>query len=1040
MSGGLVFGFDLGTNSIGWAVLREAADGTAEQLVDAGVRIFNRAVEDKTPTPKNLKRRMKRLARRVLQRRARRRTRLQNYLIKLGLLPESVRDIIERERVLNSLGDPYLLRAKAIQPGAALTPYALGRVIVHLGMRRGFQSNRRTALSDMEDDPDLAELLGELEGESEDGKSEADKVRLKEESEFKAEIAELQHQIDAAGALTLGAYLASIPLTERKRNRRVGREMIRHELSLVLEAQAGAHAVLTEAVREEIEDIIFYQRPPRWDTATIGTCSLEPKLRRTARGRLEFQQFRVLQDLNHLTYDYPEVDKSTGEVLGINLRLTDTDREKLLARLDGQRSMTWGALRKELGLPKTVKFNLETASKDKGLTGNTTACTIRRVMGDARWESLGDAGQHDLVEDIFKFEKKSALKTRLVGHWKLDLRTAIGLATMELEPGYGNLSLKATRCLLPHMRKGMIYSDARVAAGYGYEPEEVQVVDRLPPPRDLRNPVVNKALHEFRRVCNALIAQYGKPKAIRIEMLRELTMNKKRKQAFERQQRANKEANDKAKEQYAVIRSANAQLGLPEYPRRDDLIKYRLWLEQRELSAYSGKAISMTQLFSSAVEIDHILPYSRSLDDSYMNKVLAFATENRDKGNRTPWEMYAGSVDSWEQLIQRIKGLPLPKRNRFLRQKLDSIDDFIGSQLTDSAYISREVTGYVRPLGCDVSVTKGTLTAWLRRRWGLDTLLGSFEKNRTDHRHHTIDAVVTAAVNRRLYKQIVHLAEQDPTGGSPDVVALAAPYPNFRAELEARLASLIVSHDPIRKLTGALHQETAYSVQSTKGGKRICYRKPLGPAFDSKQIDKVADPALQEVLRDHLKRHGGDPKAAFSSANLPVIDEGKGPVRRVRIVAAESFNPDSFLVLNDRRGHPKKALPYGNNHHVEVVRDRKSGKVKGEFVTNWEAAQRIRRRGQPAVQRDHGAETEFLAALHINEQVEITAGQVAQVYRVQKLDPGGKRLVLRLHTAATLDDKTEEVQASISKLVVDFRLKPLRLNVLGTVVDDQTNR
>ena len=88
-----VFGFDLGTNSIGWAVIEEADGELPSRVVDMGARIFIKAVEDKTPTPKNFKRRQARLARRVIQRRARRRSRLQNYLVSLGLLPESVRDM-----------------------------------------------------------------------------------------------------------------------------------------------------------------------------------------------------------------------------------------------------------------------------------------------------------------------------------------------------------------------------------------------------------------------------------------------------------------------------------------------------------------------------------------------------------------------------------------------------------------------------------------------------------------------------------------------------------------------------------------------------------------------------------------------------------------------------------------------------------------------------------------------------------------------------------------------------------------------------------
>jgi CRISPR-associated endonuclease Csn1 len=476
----VIFGFDLGTNSIGWAVLEEDTNGNPSALIDMGSRIFQKAVEDKTPTPKNLKRRMARLARRVTQRRARRRSRLQNYLISLQFLPQEVRDISKRESTLNELGDPYLLRAKALDN--PLTPFELGRVISHIGMRRGFQSNRKTVLSDMAGDPDVMQMLEELEHESPEGKSEADAERIKEETEFKAAISELQSQIEASGSRTLGEFLSKQASAVRKRNRRTSREMLRHELQLVLEAQTRIE--LTDSIKQEIEHIIFHQRPLRWDSSSIGNCSLEPSRRRAAVARLEFQHFRMMQDINHLKFDYPQVDPETGEISGLGIILSANDRKKLITKLDRQRSITWAAIKKELGLPKAIRFNLEEGTK-KGLGGNSTACSIRSVIGDSAWESMDVTKQYELVEDLLKFEKKLPFKNRLVNIWRFDVRTAIGLASLELEPGYANLSLKAIRAIVPHLENGLIYSEARVAAGYGFEVEVVKTLERLPPPEIL---------------------------------------------------------------------------------------------------------------------------------------------------------------------------------------------------------------------------------------------------------------------------------------------------------------------------------------------------------------------------------------------------------------------------------------------------------------------------------------------------------------------------------------------------------------------------
>ena len=165
-----ILGLDLGSNSIGWALLRANAAGKPTGLVDLGSRIFNKAVEDKTPKPKNEKRRDSRLARRVVQRRARRRQRMLNYLVRLNLLPTNLKDSSQLEKVLNELGDPYCLRAKALD--SPLGGYELGRVFLHLVQRRGFLSSRKTLLGqEMLDDPDVQEVLAEL-GEDTAGSNE----------------------------------------------------------------------------------------------------------------------------------------------------------------------------------------------------------------------------------------------------------------------------------------------------------------------------------------------------------------------------------------------------------------------------------------------------------------------------------------------------------------------------------------------------------------------------------------------------------------------------------------------------------------------------------------------------------------------------------------------------------------------------------------------------------------------------------------------------------------------------------------------------
>ena len=637
-----ILGLDLGSNSIGWALLKTNNAGKPTGLVDLGSRIFNKAVEDKTPKPKNEKRRDSRLARRVVQRRARRRHRMLNYLVRLNLLPTDLKESPQPEKVLNELGDPYCLRAKALD--APLGAHELGRVFLHLVQRRGFLSNRKTLLGqEMLDDPDVQEVLVEL-GDDTAGSNENATDEDKEETAFKQDISQLREKIKESGCRTLGEYLASLRPHQSKRNRqrdgghlRTDRQMYKEELDAIWEEQKKHHTVLTNEVKEQIEQIIFHQRPLRLRANRLGTCSLEPGFKRARLARLEYQKFRYLQDINNLRYRAPHAEEWVSP--------SAEDRAALADFFERNERVTHTALCRTLGLNRRTEFNLE-KSEVKKLKGNTTACAMRKLL--PAWDEFSPDKQRALVEDLLTIQKKAALKKRLLSYWKFDSATAVRLCMVEFEPGHGNFSNKAIRKLLPYLEQGEILSEARVKAGYGYEQEAVTVMDRLGPPPTVPNPIVRKGLHELRRVVNAVIAEYGKPDVIRIEMARDLEMNTKRYAAFIKQQNANTKANDEAAQKYAEIRKKSPHLGLSDYPSRDDRLKYRLWKDQGERCAYSGRSISLTTLFGAEIEIDHILPYSQSLDDSYMNKVVCYAEENRAKANRTPADAFGSNEEQVE--------------------------------------------------------------------------------------------------------------------------------------------------------------------------------------------------------------------------------------------------------------------------------------------------------------------------------------------------------------------------------------------------------
>ena len=1034
-----ILGLDLGSNSIGWALLEEV-NGQAVGIIDLGCRIFNKAVEEKSPVPKNQDRRQKRLGRRVIQRRARRKQRMLNYLVSLSLLPKKLQGNHEPEYILNKLGDPYELRARALDQ--QLLPYQLGRILLHFSARRGFLSTKKQAAGDLVDDPDTISYLRELDkmdGNESDKKSD----KTSEEGAFKADIKQVYQKIENADSRTLGEYLYKLEKGMCKRNRahegghlRTDRAMYQYELEQIWKKQKPHFPHLPDDFMTDgkgVKEIIFYQRPLKLKKDRVGKCSLEPKNNRANTARLEVQKYRYLLDVNNLRY----FDRHEEKYFPLN----EQQRADLIDSLEHTSKMTVSAIKKKLRLDKFTKIKLE----EKNIKGNITACEIRSVLGE-QWDEMDDPTRHLLFEDLFTIKKKSALKMRLINRWDLDVQTAVRLCLLEFEPGHSNHSLKAIKRLLPHLEEGMLYSDARKEAGYGYEEKESDSREKLEAPPETANPIVNKGLHELRRVINAIIKQHGKPDAIRIEMARDLEMNTQRYKKNLAKQRANQKKNEEAQAKFEKL-----SLG-KKYASRDDKIKYRLWIDQDKRCAYSNTSIPVTQVFSASTEIDHILPFKKSLDDSYMNKVICLTAENRDKGDRTPRDAWGMETEKWNQITQAISKWDKSLKSKVARFfQIDSDlqkRDFIENQLNDTRYISRLAQGYVQQLGCDVSVTKGIVVSKIRHQWGFDSLIGeTSQKERNDHRHHAIDAVVIAATSRSLYTKSIRQIERNKLNIVP-------PYPNIRNDLEEKLKHIIVSHVPQYKLSGSLHEDTGAGYIAKHGG--FVYRKELTPKFTIKNANSIVDETVKERVLAHLESYEQDPKKAFSSEELKKLKIGKTPIKRVRVLQSElrlkkSENAEDKLHqikfgVKDKQGKIFKWMVYGNTHHVEIIRNKETGKITGEFVTMMEAHRRAmaktksaKRRGvvrEEIVKTDHGKEHEFLMALHINDTVSIDRefGERA-FYRVQNIDSEGNRFALQLGTIAKQKSKEEELRVSINKKSFDkYKIKLHRINAIGRLV------
>lgn len=950
-----ILGLDIGSTSVGWALIDE--DQTP-RIVDAGVRVFPEGVDRDTKGAEISKNQTRRMARSMRRNRFRKRYRidkLRRLLLRNNLLPK---DEGELKALFSS--DPYQLRARGLND--KLTLFEFGRVLYHLNQRRGFLSNRKSK------------------------KAKEDGIVIKSASE-------LQAKIDAAGKRTVGEFFATLDTTQQRiRGHYTFRSMYQKEFELLWDKQSHFYPdILTSTLKKQIsEETIFYQRPLKAADKFIGNCPLEPGQKRCPRADWHARRFRLLQDVNNL-----KIVEPTGE----KRPLTPDERKKVLDLLSEREKVSFALIRKKLNLLETQVFNFEEYAIEEEtpvLQGDPLSAKLKKTIGTKEWKTWDQEKIRQindlLISDQLTDEQVIEI---LKSEYGLTNQQAEDLLDVELPDRYMAFSLKAIQRLLPLMEQGA-RTDEAIRQVYGDLLRPTTVVDQLPLPEDLRNPLVNKALYEVRKVVNAIIRQYGKPDKIILEMARDVKGSLKEREEIRKKQFQNQKENEVARSELI------SQMNIPN-PSRDDILKYKLWKECGGICPYTGKTISLHSLFGQHPEfqVEHILPYSRSLDDSFMNKTLCFVEENRRKGDKTPYEYYHGT-EQYEHILQRIRRLPRAKQDKFVQKELQ-LDECIQRELNDTRYISRQTIAYLKQLGCTVVGSRGKITAELRHQWGLNTILGDLpeQKNRDDHRHHAIDAIVIALTNQKHLRQLAY------TKYSLNHPGFLPPWENFRSDVQDVISKIKVSYRVCRKVSGQLHQETAYGatgLKDQKGQEFYVYRKPVQELTGS-MIGKIVDPVVKDLIIARWRDFGLDPEKHKGTAPKEVWNEPlymrskkniKVPIKKVRI--REVLN--NLIPMRDKSGSIYRYVDSGNNHHIEIFEyvDKK-GKIKRDFkvVSLFEAVQRSRQR-LPVVCRDYGDGKKFLFSLARNEMFNLLDEKTGEhlLHRVQKIDVNG-RIVLRPH-------------------------------------------
>ena len=385
-----------------------------------------------------------------------------------------------------------------------------------------------------------------------------------------------------------------------------------------------------------------------------------------------------------------------------------------------------------------------------------------------------------------------------------------------------------------------------------YEPSNIETYTKAQPNKNgqvllgsprtssVRNPMAMRALFRLRALVNQLLKEgkIDKLTKINIEFARGLNDANMR-NAIERYQREN-EALHKS---YAaeIVKLVKAECGRDITPSDDDILKYKLWIEQNKLCLYTGEQISICDFIGAnpKYDIEHTVPRSHGGDNSQMNKTLCQADFNR----RIKREKLPAELPNHAEIIARIEQLGWNKeieklekqifgcdrsaksastkaakdkaiRDRhYLRMKLNYLrgklsrftmtevpEGFSNRQGVDIGIIGKYAKMYLETVFDRVFTVKGATTADFRKMWGLQEEYS--KKERVNHVHHCIDAITIACIGSGAYSkwaQYQRDAERYYWQNDSKPI-FEKPWSTFTEDVKAVANELLVSHHTANNL------------------------------------------------------------------------------------------------------------------------------------------------------------------------------------------------------------------------------------------------
>jgi len=769
----IILGLDIGITSVGWGVIN-----SERKILGAGVRLFEEA-----DAKKNLSRRTHRGIRRLKRRQKERINDLKNLFVELDLIGVD----------FQPLGNPYELRAKGVEN--KLNPQELATALLHIVKRRG--SSLETVDNEHtknEESPkfilnkhdyllkkykfvskvQLSKLIeeGHVRGSEnifrlKDYVIEA--VAILQNQDFNEEtknriikiISRKRHYSEGPGnwfssspygrfRTVEGEELQSvIQYIKEKQQEKFGKQKFSIEF---LDKQ---YTVLKsgEVINKKGLNLIDLMR---------GYCSLYPDELRAPKCSFSAELFNLLNDLNNISITSRE-----------NKKVTKEEKEQIIFQIisnGGFKPKGVKGLAKVLGCRYEDIEGLRIGTKEtKIITEFTGYKKIFNVIQDKQ-----------MPEDVDKLDKIAEIltKTQVVEERIKELSTLLANqldvhAISELTgfSGYHSFSFKAIKqlnheMLVTNLNQQQIITSSQLKINR-FE-TKLNFDEKL-----ILSPVAKRSHREALKVVEALTKEFGNFDRIVIETTRDKNSSEQKKNIVKQQQEI-KRNKDEA-EQLILDSGYNDAI-----TKGQIVLKLRLFKEQNGRCAYTNNPIDIHRLITdeNAYEIDHIIPYSISLDNSYSNKVLVLPLANQLKGNQTPFGYFMSGkakdsfnvrdFSSFKSIVESNNNYGYKKKKYLIAEstmdKFDDMEEFINRNLNDTSYAIRSImttlknyfasneipTTVVTIKGKQTSVFRGiAIHEWNKNHSKNSSVENPMIKNRDHYMHHAIDALIIAGLSQQ---------------------------------------------------------------------------------------------------------------------------------------------------------------------------------------------------------------------------------------------------------------------------------------------------